>query len=267
MSMTAIILAAVVVGAVGIIVGFLLVTAGEKFKVTVDEKEIAIREQLPGNNCGGCGFPGCDGLAAAIAKGEAPANQCPVGGAPVAEKISAILGVEVEVREKKVAFVRCAGDCDAAQEKCNYFGIRDCRTAAVVPGRGTKKCTQGCMGFGSCVTVCQFDAIHVENGVAKVDRSKCVGCGKCTQVCPNGLITLIPDDAVYMVQCSSQEKGKTVKDACSAGCLGCTACVKQCEAEAITMNGNVAQIDQSKCVKCGKCAEKCPSKAIRMREL
>ena len=92
MSITAILLAALVVGAVGILVGFLLVTAGEKFKVEVDEKEVAIRAELPGNNCGGCGFPGCDGLAAAIAKGEAPANGCPVGGAPVAAKISALLG-------------------------------------------------------------------------------------------------------------------------------------------------------------------------------
>lgn len=266
-SITAIILAALVVGVVGIIVGFLLVTAGEKFKVEVDEKEVAIRAELPGNNCGGCGFPGCDGLAAAIAKGEAPANQCPVGGAPVAAKISAILGVEVSVAEKQVAFVKCAGDCDSAQEKYNYFGIKDCRTAAVVPGRGTKKCTHGCMGFGSCVSACQFDAIHVVNGVAKVDRSKCVGCGACAKVCPNGLICLIPDSSVYVVQCSSQEKGKAVKEACSAGCLGCTACVKQCEHEAITMEGNVAVIDQSKCVKCGKCAEKCPAKVIRMREL
>ena len=104
-SITAIILAALVVGVVGIIVGFLLVTAGEKFKVEVDEKEVAIRAELPGNNCGGCGFPGCDGLAAAIAKGEAPANQCPVGGAPVAAKISAILGVEVSAAEKQVAVI------------------------------------------------------------------------------------------------------------------------------------------------------------------
>lgn len=267
MGVTEIVLAAVVVGVVGIVVGLLLVTAGEKFKVQVDEKEVAIREALPGNNCGGCGFPGCDGLAAAIAKGEAPANQCPVGGAPVAEKISAILGVEAVTSEKKVAFVRCAGDCEAAQEKCNYYGIQDCRAAAVVPGKGSKKCTYGCMGFGSCVTVCQFDAIHIVNGVAKVDRSKCVGCGKCTEVCPNGLISLIPDKTIYMVQCSSQDKGKAVKEACSAGCLGCTACVKQCEAGAITMNGNVAVIDQSKCVGCGKCAEKCPAKKIRMREL
>lgn len=267
MNITAILLAAGVVGIVGVVVGFILVTAGEKFKVEVDEKEVAIRAELPGSNCGGCGYPGCDGLAAAIAKGEAPANQCPVGGAPVGAKIAAILGEEAVTADKKVAYVRCAGDCESAKEKCNYYGIQDCRAAAVVPGRGSKKCSFGCMGLGSCVKECKFDAIHIVNGIAKVDRSRCVGCGKCTAVCPNGLITLIPDKAVYAVQCSSQAKGKAVKDACSVGCLGCTACVKQCEKGAITMKGNVAEIDQALCESCGKCAEKCPAKIIRMREL
>lgn len=265
MSGIAILLAAIIVGVVGLIVGFLLVTAGEKFKVEVDEKEVAVRAELPGNNCGGCGYPGCDGLAAAIAKGEAPVNACPVGGAPVAAKISAVMGVEAGDTVKKVAFVHCAGDCDHAQDKCNYFGLEDCRGAAAIPGRGTKKCINGCMGFGTCVKACQFDAIHVVNGVAVVDRSKCVGCGKCTAACPNGLISLIPDDAQYVVRCSSQDKGKAVKEACSAGCLGCTACIKQCEFGAISMNGNVAVIDQEKCQKCGKCADKCPANVIVRR--
>ena len=49
---------------------------------------------LPGNNYGGCGYPGCSD-AAAIAAGEAPVNACPVGGgAPVAAKIADIMGVE-----------------------------------------------------------------------------------------------------------------------------------------------------------------------------
>lgn len=265
MSITAIILAAVTVGVVGLIVGFLLVTAGEKFKVEVDEKEVAVRAELPGNNCGGCGYPGCDGLAAAIAKGEAPVNACPVGGAPVAAKISAVMGVEAGDLVKMVGFVKCAGDCDHAPDKAAYYGIQDCRAAAAIPGRGAKKCTNGCMGFGTCVKACQFNAISIVNGVAVIDRKKCMGCGKCTAVCPNGLISLIPDTAEYVIQCSSQDKGKAVKEACSAGCLGCTACVKQCEFEAISMNGNVAVIDQEKCQKCGKCAEKCSVKIIRKR--
>ena len=74
MNIGAIIAATVLVAAVGLFIGVFLGVAGKKFAVEVDEKEVAVREALPGNNCGGCGYPGCDGLAAAIAKGEAPVN-------------------------------------------------------------------------------------------------------------------------------------------------------------------------------------------------
>lgn len=265
MDFVAIILTALVVGVVGLVVGFLLVTAGQKFKVYVDEKEVAVRGELPGNNCGGCGFPGCDGLAAAIARGEAPVNGCPVGGAPVAEKIAKIMGQDAGAAVKKVAYVKCAGNCEAAASKGEYYGIQDCRAAAAIPGGGSKACTFGCKGLGTCVKACQFDAIHIKNGVAVVDRRKCVACGKCASVCPNSLISIIPDTAPYMVACSSKEKGKAVKAACTAGCIGCSACVKQCENGAIVMKDNVSVIDPEKCVGCGKCAEKCPVKIIRMR--
>ena len=101
MSVTAIITAAIVVGCVGILIGFFLGIAGEKFKVEVDEREEAILGVLPGNNCGGCGYAGCSGLAAAIVKGEAPVNQCPVGGAPVAAKVGEIMGVKAEEGAKQ----------------------------------------------------------------------------------------------------------------------------------------------------------------------
>ena len=110
---TGIIIAAAIVGVTGLVIGILLGVAGKVFEVEVDEKEVAIRECLPGNNCGGCGYAGCDSLAKAIASGDAPANGCPVGGAPVAAKISEIVGGEVEV-VKKVAFVKCSGTCDKA---------------------------------------------------------------------------------------------------------------------------------------------------------
>ncbi len=74
--MNEILLAVIIVGGVGLFVGIFLGVASLKFKVEVDEREIAVLEALPGNNCGGCGFPGCSGLASAIAKGEAPVNQC-----------------------------------------------------------------------------------------------------------------------------------------------------------------------------------------------
>lgn len=107
MSITGILLAAVAVGGTGILVGFLLGIAGDRLKVEVDEREEQILGVLPGNNCGGCGYPGCSGLAAAIVNGEAPVNQCPVGGAPVSAKISEIMGVKAEDGGRKVAFVKC----------------------------------------------------------------------------------------------------------------------------------------------------------------
>jgi Na+-translocating ferredoxin:NAD+ oxidoreductase RNF subunit RnfB len=63
--MSSILLAMAIVGGTGALIGILLGIAGEKFAVEVDEKEQAVRECLPGNNCGGCGYPGCDGLAVA----------------------------------------------------------------------------------------------------------------------------------------------------------------------------------------------------------
>ena len=114
MSMTGIILAAVVVGGTGLFIGVFLGIAGKKFAVKVDEREEAILGVLPGNNCGGCGYAGCSGLAAAIVKGEAEVGGCPVGGAPVAAKIGDIMGVAAGTQERQTAFVKCAGTCEKA---------------------------------------------------------------------------------------------------------------------------------------------------------
>ena len=114
MNILAIVIATAIVGGTGILIGVFLGFAGEKFKVEVDEREEAILGVLPGNNCGGCGYAGCSGLAAAIAKGEAPVNQCPVGGAPVAEKIGEIMGVDAEEGERMTAIEKCAGTCEKA---------------------------------------------------------------------------------------------------------------------------------------------------------
>ena len=260
---TGIIIAAAVVGILGILIGIFLGIASEKFKVEVDEKEILVRNELPGNNCGGCGYAGCDALAKAIAAGQAEVGACPVGGASTAEKIGAIMGVAGGTAEKKVAFVKCKGTCDKTKVQYNYYGVDDCKKVSVVPGAGEKACTYGCMGYGSCVKACAFDAIHVVDGVAVVDKEKCVACGKCVSSCPNHLIELVPYKAEHLVQCSSHDKGKDVKSVCESGCIGCTLCTKQCEFDAIHMEDNLSVIDYEKCTNCGKCAEKCPVKVIQ----
>nr|WP_302447701.1 RnfABCDGE type electron transport complex subunit B [Eubacterium ramulus] len=262
MSVSAIIIAAVVVGGTGIVIGIILGIAGEKFKVEVDQKEEEVLAALPGNNCGGCGFAGCSGLAAAIAKGEAEVGSCPVGGAAVAAKIGAIMGQEVGESVREVAFVKCAGTCENANADYEYYGVEDCSMMAFVPNGGPKKCNFGCLGFGECVKACPFDAIHIKNGVAVVDKEQCKACGKCIKACPKNLIELVPYDAKHIVQCSSQDKGKQVMTACKVGCIGCKMCERVCESGAVTVENNIAHIDQSKCTGCGACAEKCPKKII-----
>lgn len=262
MSMTGILMATLTVGAVGLFVGLFLGIAGIKFKVEVDEKEEAVLGVLPGNNCGGCGYAGCSGLAAAIAKGEAPVNACPVGGENVGNQIAQIMGVESGASMRQVAFVRCQGDRERTRTDYDYSGIEDCRMLSFVPNGGPKSCNDGCLGFGSCVKACPFDAIHVNNGVAVVDKEACKACSKCIAVCPKNLITLVPYDAKHIVACSSREKGPATIKACDVGCIACQLCKKNCPADAVTIEDFHATIDQDKCIGCGACKEKCPKKVI-----
>lgn len=264
MNITAIIIAAAAVGGTGILVGLILGIAGDRLKVEVDEREEKIMGVLPGNNCGGCGYPGCSGLASAIVKGEAPVGQCPVGGPSVAAAIGEIMGVAAEEGGRKVAFVKCSGNCEKAKQDYEYSGVEDCQAVAYVPNKGPKSCNYGCMGFGSCVKACPFDAVHIIDGIAVVDPEACKACGKCVAVCPNQLIELVPYDAPVKVHCNSKGKGKEVMVACSVGCIGCHLCEKNCEHDAIHVTDNIAHIDYTKCTGCGACVEKCPKKVIHM---
>lgn len=262
MNIQGILLAIAIVGGVGLFIGIFLGFFGKYFKVESDPREDQIIEVLPGNNCGGCGFPGCSGLAAAIVSGEAPVNGCPVGGARVGELVAQIMGVDAGESVKKVAFVKCQGFCDKTKNNFDYFGIEDCKMMSFIPDGGAKSCNYGCLGFGSCVKVCQFDAISVVNGVAKVDKEKCVACGKCISECPKNLIEFVTYDSTYAVSCNSKDKGPICMKICENSCIGCGLCAKNCEAGAVTVTDFVAHIDQEKCVGCGKCAEVCRRNAI-----
>ena len=264
MNYTGIIIAVAVIGGVGLLISVFLSFFASKFAVEVDEKEQAILEVLPGNNCGGCGYPGCSGLAAAISKGEAPINGCPVGGKPVADEVAKIMGVEAGDFVKNVAFVKCNGTCEQSPALYEYTGPRDCRAAAMAPGKGGKSCSYGCLGLGSCIKVCDNDAISIVGGIAVIDPEKCGGCGKCAKICPRGLIEFVPETSNVRVACSSKDRGPLVMKACKTGCIGCGICAKTCEYDAITVEGNLAHIDYSKCTKCGACAAKCPKKIINV---
>lgn len=257
-----VIIAMLTIGIIGLLIGVGLVYTGKKFHVEVDERIPEVREYLPGNNCGACGYAGCDAVAEAIVNGEVPVNACPVNSAANLAKLGEIMGAEAEAADKKVAYVRCAGDSVVTGNRSNYVGITDCR-AAQLAGVTSSSCDFGCLGFGSCAAVCKYGAVKVVDGVAVVDESKCVGCGMCAKACPRGIIEVIPAGAAFRVRCSNKDRGLDVKGVCSAGCLGCTACTRQCENDAIHCTNNVALIDYEKCTECGKCAEKCPNKVIK----
>ena len=180
MSMSAILIAALVMSVLGLLFGALLGVTGRVFKVPVNEKAEALRECLPGANCGACGFPGCDGYAAAVADGKAEVGACAVGGPACAAKMGEIMGVSVSASVRMVASVACQGYGDHCKPKADYQGMTDCVAASLV-NNGTKACQYACLGLGTCERACPFDAIHIDpiKQIAVVDEEKCQACKKC----------------------------------------------------------------------------------------
>ncbi|MEG0951201.1 MAG: RnfABCDGE type electron transport complex subunit B [Niameybacter sp.] len=249
------------IGSMGALFGVGLGIASKKFAVPIDERVSAIRDQLPGANCGGCGFAGCDAFAKAVANGEAKTNGCPVSSDVQKAAIANLMGGEMVAEEKQVAIIRCQGTTDQATTKYYYEGIQTCEDAQLV-GNGPKGCTYGCLGFGSCVKACPFGALTVEKGLAKVDEEKCRACSACVAACPRRLIYIDKSQTTYQVKCMSRDKGKDVKAVCQVGCIGCGLCLKQCEEGAIKLENAFATIDTDKCIGCGKCVAKCPTHAL-----
>lgn len=254
--------AVAVTGGIGIVCGALLAVAAKLFEVEVDKKVIEIRNILPGANCGACGFPGCDGMANAIAEGKAPVNGCPVANKERHDKIAAIMGTTAGETDKKVAHVICQGCDSVAKKKYDFHGVKDCKAAAAVQG-GDKACDKGCLGYGNCKVVCDFDAIEIVDGLAIIDKEKCTSCGKCVEECPKAVITWVPYKNNVIVACNNKDFGKAVKDVCTVGCIGCKICEKNCEFDAIHVTDNLAKVDYDKCTHCMVCVQKCPTKSIR----
>ena len=256
-----VIYAVVLLGVLGAVFGCVLAVASKVFEVKKDPREEEILGLLAGANCGGCGYPGCSGCAAAILKGDAPVNACAPAGADAAAKIAAIMGLSAPTGEREVAFVRCNGG-DAAQRRFEYVGIQDCMAATKVAG-GPLNCAWGCLGYGSCVKACQFDAMHIgPSGVAVVDEDKCTDCMACAAACPRHLIVSVPVSKKVRVLCMNQEKGKAAMSVCTNSCIGCGLCEKECRKDAIHVVNGVAAIDPAKCVNCKLCTKVCPRDAI-----
>lgn len=237
----------------------------EKFKVARDPKIEKVRDILPGVNCGGCGYPGCDGYAEAIAKGEAPITKCAPGGKELTLALGELMGVSAET-EPRVAILLCQGTKELALSKGEYVGVKTCRAAKLSTG-STKLCAYGCLGFGDCTRVCLFDALHMgEDGLPHVDYNNCTGCGMCVNECPQQIFSLAPKDRKgSVVLCSNRAIVKsTVIKSCKVGCIKCEICVRSCPEQCITMVNGIPVTDYTKCTSCGVCVQKCPTKCYKL---
>ena len=254
--------AVAVLGILGAVFGVVLAVASKVFEVKKDPREEAILGHLAGANCGGCGYPGCAGCAAAILAGEAPVTACAPAGAENAAAIAEIMGMAAPTGERQVAFVRCNGGTNA-KKRFEYVGVHDCLSATKVAG-GPLECQFGCLGFGSCVTACQFGAMSIgPNGAAVVDKDKCTNCGACMKACPRHLIVSVPaSERKVHVACANLDKGKAAMNVCSSSCIGCGLCEKECKKDAIHVINGVAVVDYDKCIGCKMCTKVCPRDAI-----
>lgn len=251
------------VGGIGFVAALILGISAVTFAVEMDPREKAVLDQLPGANCGACGFAGCAAFAHEITENPEAEMACPAVNEAALNAMSEILGRDLGGGAAFVAFIRCKGTPDQTETRYNYVGPKDCRAAQLVAG-GSKACQFGCLGLGTCVDVCPFGAMYMgEDSLPHVIESKCTGCGKCIQACPRGIVQLIPSSGNFCVGCISSDISKDMKQLCKVGCIKCGICADVCPFDAISVaKDKAAQIDQAKCQTCGLCVSVCPTSVI-----
>ncbi len=257
------VLAAVAVFAVlAALLSTMLVLAERRLAVAEDARLHDLIEALPGVNCGGCGEPSCRAFAEALIAGTAVPAACSVSSAATQRRIAAFLGVDVGVVERRVARLACAGDDRTAPRLGNYHGERTCSAAAAVAAGG-KACAWGCLGFGDCERVCDFDAIRMDaHSLPVVDEALCTACGDCVRACPKDLFHLVPAAEPLWVACSNPQAGSELVEVCAVACTACGKCVRDAP-DRLVMDGNLPRLIASESDSTPRRAiDRCPTGAI-----
>jgi RnfABCDGE-type electron transport complex B subunit len=224
-----------------VVLTYILGWASKKFHVEVDKRVLDIINALPGANCGGCGYVGCGEYAEAVVFEKEDVKKCTVGGQSCTQEIAGIMGVEVGEAMPFRPIVHCGAHTEDKLGRHEYRGENSCAAANLVTD--VQGCTYGCLGFGDCTRACQFDALHIVDGLATVDYDTCVGCGACGKVCPRNIITITPfkSEQMLAVTCTNKDKGKDVTSVCKVGCIGCGACARV--SDLFTMSDNLSTIN------------------------
>ena len=252
----------------GFIAACVLSVASRVFYVEEDPRVEALNEALPGANCGGCGYAGCEAYAVAVIQDPSvSAALCCAGGPEITAAVAELSGKAAGSADPEVAFRRCVKDEGKVKQKFDYQGVPSCAAAALVEN-GPDACKYSCLGLGDCLKACAFDAMRIENGLVIVNADKCVACGACIRVCPNSILELIPQRARVQVFCSTKDKMKAVMNVCESGCINCMKCIKKCPAKAISHDGSI-HIDQAVCLAYGPdceeaCVDACPRDILRL---
>ncbi|MBA3015840.1 MAG: Fe-S cluster domain-containing protein [Proteobacteria bacterium] len=255
-------------GCIGLFFGIGLALAAHKFAVEINPLVHEVLESLAGAQCGGCGYPGCEGYAIAVVNDpEVPPNLCYPGKEKVAERVATLTGKKITAIDDVIAVVHCSRKEGRVSHKHEYIGFASC-TAASLSFGGPSACNYSCIGLGECAASCPFDAITMVESFPLVNPDKCVGCGTCVRSCPKKIIELMTLKARVYMPCSTKDLGKDVRKVCEVGCISCQMCVKKCPAEAISYQNSLIKIDHPKCIAYGPecqeiCVEKCPRKIMR----
>lgn len=243
---------------------YVLGWANKAFHVEVDPRVEKAEDILPGANCGGCGYVGCREYAEAVVLEAESVTQCTVGGGSVAAQLGELLGVEVEESWPYRAVVHCGATTTDRLQQHEYRGEPTCSAANLVTG--IQGCIYGCLGMGDCVRACNYDAIHVIDGVSRIDYDACTGCGACARICPRNIISMVPFKAEQMmvVSCSNKDTGKDVTAVCKVGCIGCNACARV--NDLIQVEDGLAGIDydqyQPETADFSAALDKCPRESL-----